>query len=51
MSVVLGWLAALGAALILSAIVGAIVGAIFAALGLGGPGRRAAAYLGSSAYS
>ena len=33
-SVVLGWLAALGAALILSA----IVGAIFAALGLGGSG-------------
>src|SRR5688500_9757818 len=32
-SVVLGWLAALGAALILSSIVGAIVGAIFAALG------------------
>src|SRR5918998_3005359 len=37
-SVVLGWLAAVGAALILSAIVGAIVGAIFAALGLGGSG-------------
>jgi amino acid transporter len=35
-SVVLGWLAALGAALILSGIVGAVVGAIFAALGLGG---------------
>jgi hypothetical protein len=34
-SVVLGWLAALGAALILSAIVGAIVGAIFATLGAG----------------
>ena len=34
-SVVLGWLAALGAALILSAIVGAIVGAIFAVLGIG----------------
>ena len=34
-SVVLGWLAALGAALILSAIVGVIVGAIFAALGIG----------------
>ena len=32
-SVVLGWLAALGAALILSSIVGAIVGALFAALG------------------
>jgi hypothetical protein len=32
-SVVLGWLAALGAALILSGIVGAIVGALFAALG------------------
>jgi hypothetical protein len=32
-SVVLGWLAALGAALILSSIVGAIVGAPFAALG------------------
>ena len=32
-SIVLGWLAALGAALILSGIVGAIVGAIFAALG------------------
>jgi hypothetical protein len=32
-SVVLGWLAALGAALILSSLVGAIVGAIFAALG------------------
>jgi hypothetical protein len=31
-SVVLGWLAALGAALILSSIVGAIVGALFAAL-------------------
>ncbi len=37
-SVVLGWLAALGAGLILSGIVGAIVGAIFAALGLGGSG-------------
>jgi hypothetical protein len=34
-SVFLGWLAALGAALILSAIVGAIVGAIFATLGAG----------------
>ena len=33
-SVVLGWLAALGAALILSGIVGAIVGAIFAVLGV-----------------
>src|SRR5918993_5328086 len=32
-SVVLGWLAALGAALILSSIVGAIVGTLFAALG------------------
>jgi hypothetical protein len=32
-SVVFGWLAALGAALILSSIVGAIVGALFAALG------------------
>src|SRR5215216_3128569 len=32
-SVVLGWLAALGAALILSSIVGAIVGALFVALG------------------
>jgi hypothetical protein len=32
-SVVLGWLAALGAALILSSMVGAIVGALFAALG------------------
>jgi flagellin-like protein len=32
-SIVLGWLAALGAALILSSIVGAIVGALFAALG------------------
>ena len=37
-SVVLGWLAAVGAALILSGIVGAIVGAIFAALGLGSSG-------------
>jgi hypothetical protein len=35
-SVVLGWLAALGAALILSGIVGAIVGTIFAALGITG---------------
>ena len=34
-SVILGWLAALGAALILSAIVGAIVGSILAALGVG----------------
>ena len=33
-SVVLGWLAALGAALILSSIVSAIVGALFAALGV-----------------
>lgn len=33
-SVVLGWLASLGAALILSGIVGGIVGAIFAALGI-----------------
>src|SRR5918995_6590034 len=32
-SVVLGWLAALGVALILSSLVGAIVGALFAALG------------------
>jgi hypothetical protein len=32
-SVILGWLAALGASLILSGIVGAIVGGIFAALG------------------
>jgi hypothetical protein len=32
-SVILGWLAALGASLILSGIVGAIVGAIFSALG------------------
>ena len=35
-SVVLGWLAALGASLILSGIVGAIVGGILAALGVGG---------------
>jgi hypothetical protein len=35
-SVVLGWLAALGASLILSGIVTGIVGAIFAALGTGG---------------
>jgi hypothetical protein len=35
-SVVLGWLAALGTALILSGIVGTIVGAIFAALGISG---------------
>ncbi len=35
-SVVFGWLAALGAALILSGIVGAIVGGILAALGVGG---------------
>ncbi len=35
-SVILGWLAALGAALILSGIVGAIVGGILAALGGGG---------------
>jgi len=35
-SVVLGWLAALGTALILSGIVGAIVGTIFAALGISG---------------
>jgi amino acid transporter len=34
-SVIVGWLAALGAALILSGIVAAIVGAIFAALGIG----------------
>jgi hypothetical protein len=34
-SVVLGWLAALGATLILSGIVGAIVGGILAALGVG----------------
>jgi hypothetical protein len=34
-SVVLGWLAALGASLILSGIVGAIVGGILAALGVG----------------
>jgi hypothetical protein len=34
-SVVLGWLAALGAALILSAIVGAVVGGILATLGVG----------------
>ena len=37
-SVVIGWLAALGASLILSGIVGAIVGTIFAALGLDGAG-------------
>ena len=35
-SVVFGWLAALGAALILSGIVGAIVGGILAVLGVGG---------------
>jgi hypothetical protein len=35
-SVILGWLAALGASVILSGIVVAIVGAIFAALGIGG---------------
>jgi hypothetical protein len=35
-SVILGWLAALGAALILSGIVSAVVGGIFAALGPGG---------------
>ena len=35
-SVVLGWLAALGAGLILSGIVAAIVGAIFAVVGIGG---------------
>jgi hypothetical protein len=35
-SVILGWLAALGASLILSGIVVGIVGAIFAALGAGG---------------
>jgi hypothetical protein len=34
-SVIVGWLAVLGAALILSGIVAAIVGAIFAALGIG----------------
>ncbi len=35
-SVLIGWLAALGASLILSGIVGAVVGAILAALGFGG---------------
>ncbi len=35
-SVILGWLAALGASVILSGIVVAIVGTIFAALGIGG---------------
>src|SRR5919199_3244279 len=35
-SVILGWLAALGAALILSGIVSAVAGGIFAALGAGG---------------
>src|SRR5918997_5880254 len=35
-SVVLGWLAALGASLILSGIVVAVVGGILAALGVGG---------------
>ena len=35
-SVILGWLAALGAALILSGIVSVVVGGIFAALGAGG---------------
>ena len=35
-SVVFGWLAALGASLILSGIVGAVVGAIFAVLGFRG---------------
>ncbi len=45
-SVVLGWLAALGAALILSGIVAAIVGAIFAALGLGGSGTTGAGISG-----
>src|SRR3712207_2582145 len=35
-SVILGWLAALGASLILSGIVGAIVGGILAVLGVGG---------------
>src|ERR687885_2658525 len=37
-SVILGWLAALGAALILSGIVGAIVGGILAALGVSSSG-------------
>src|SRR3712207_9346640 len=37
-SVILGWLAALGASLILSGIVGAIVGGILAVLGGGGGG-------------
>jgi MFS family permease len=35
-SVIFGWLAALGAGLILSGIIGAVVGGIFAALGAGG---------------
>jgi hypothetical protein len=37
-SVVLGWLAALGASLFLSGIVGAIVGAVLVTLGIGGFG-------------
>ena len=49
-SVILGWLAALGASVILSGIVVAIVSAIFAALGpwVLAVSPRAAAYPGSS---
>jgi hypothetical protein len=47
-SVILGWLAALGASVILSGIVVAIVGAIFAAW-VSAVSPRAAAYPGSSA--
>jgi amino acid transporter len=45
-SVILGWLAALGASLILSGIVGAIVGGILGALGLGQQGATSGGIAG-----
>jgi hypothetical protein len=48
-SVILGWLAALGASLILSGIVGAIVGGILGALGLGQQGATSGGIAGLAA--
>ena len=43
--VVIGWLAALGAVLVLSSVVGAVAGAIFATLGFGGGAEAGATSL------
>ncbi|MDQ4063089.1 MAG: hypothetical protein M3122_04150, partial [Actinomycetota bacterium] len=43
--VMIGWLAALGAILVLSSVVGAVAGAIFATLGVGGGAEAGATSL------